>query len=113
MADGSSEPLKLAAGIITLRVHPVHVSLAMAVSDDIGSRGEALFFIMLTRFCDRRLPYFRPHFLGEKFATLDYLIELVDAGSVTPFFFVQVKTTTQGYTRSRLGRRRLKVQVPA
>jgi hypothetical protein len=96
-----------------LSVHPVSVSMLMAVSDDIGNRGEALFFIMLTRFCGRRLPYFRPHFLGEKFATLDYLVELIDAGSITPYFFVQVKTTTQGYTRGDITRRRLKVQIPS
>lgn len=83
----------------------------MAVNDDIGSRGEALFFIMLTRFCGRRRPFFRPHFLGEKFVTLDYIVELIDAGSATPFFFVQVKTTTQGYLRDRKGNQRLKVQV--
>jgi hypothetical protein len=85
----------------------------MATRDDIGSRGEALFFIMLTRFCGRRMPYFRPHFLGEKFAALDYLVELVDAEAMTPYFFVQVKTTTLGYTQGKPGQRRLKVQVSA
>jgi hypothetical protein len=83
----------------------------MTVSDDIGARGEALFFIMLTRFCGRRRPFFRPHFLGEKFVTLDYIVELTDAGSTTPFFFVQVKTTTQGYVHDRTGNKRLKVHV--
>lgn len=83
----------------------------MALSDDIGARGEALFFVMLTRFCGRRRPFFRPHFLGAKFVTLDYIVELVDAGIATPFFFVQVKTTTQGYLRDRMGNQRLKVQV--
>ncbi len=34
-------------------------------------------------------------------ATLDYLIELVGAGERTPFFFVQVKTTREGYTRRK------------
>ena len=83
----------------------------MAISDDIGARGEALFFIMLTRFCGRRRPFFRPHFLGEKFVTLDYIVELIDAGPTTSFFFVQVKTTTQGYVRDMTGNKRLKVHV--
>src|SRR4051812_18901090 len=83
----------------------------MAVSDDIGARGEALFFIMITRFCGRRRPFFRPHFLGEKFVTLDYMVELIDAGSATPFFFIQVKTTTQAYVRDRMGNQRLKIHV--
>jgi len=81
------------------------------MNDDIGTRGEALFFVLLTQFCGRSRPFFRPHFLGDKFATLDYLVELVDAGSATPFFFVQVKTTTQGYTKQKDGKRRLKIQV--
>jgi hypothetical protein len=80
------------------------------MSDDIGTRGEALFYVLITRFCGRKRPYFRPHFLGEKFETLDYLVELVDAAPGTPYFFVQVRTTTLGYT-SRAGNRRLKARV--
>jgi hypothetical protein len=83
----------------------------MTISDDIGTRGEALFFVLLTQFCGRSRPFFRPHFLGDKFATLDYLVELLDAGPSTPFFFVQVKTTSQGYTQNKKGERRLKTKV--
>jgi len=43
---------------------------------------------------------FRPHFLGEKYPTLDFLVELVGAtGSLVPYFFVQAKATTQGFTK--------------
>jgi hypothetical protein len=80
------------------------------MQDTIGNRGEALFYTLMTRFYDRSLPLFRPQFLGAKFATVDYMVELMDAGDTTPFFFVQVKTTTQGYTRKE---HRLKVQVLA
>lgn len=66
----------------------------MTRSDAIGSRGEAIFFVLLTQFCGRQRPFFRPSFLGDKFATIDYFVELVDVGLLTPFFFVQVKTTT-------------------
>lgn len=83
----------------------------MSISDDIGTRGEALFFVLITQFCGRPRPYFRPHFLGDKFIALDYMVELVDAGPITPYFFVQVKTTVQGYTKGSLATRRLKVQV--
>jgi hypothetical protein len=83
----------------------------MSISDDIGTRGEALFFVLMTQFCGRHRPYFRPHFLGEKFIALDYLVELVGAGPRTPYFFVQVKTTAQGYTKRSGIRRRLKIQV--
>lgn len=78
------------------------------MQDAIGSRGEALFYTLITRFYGPSRPRFRPQFLGDKFATVDYLVELVDTGGITPFFFVQVKTTRQGYTQRS---HRLKVQV--
>jgi hypothetical protein len=81
----------------------------MAARDDMGSRGEYLFSALVMNFCGRSLPFFRPRFLGEKAPTLDFLVELVGAGE-QPFFFVQVKTPRQGYTRK--GPRRLKVAVP-
>lgn len=83
----------------------------MSISDDIGTRGEALFYVLMTQFCGRPRPYFRPHFLGQKFIALDYMVELVDIGPVTPYFFVQVKTTAQGYTKGSRTTRRLKVQI--
>src|SRR5262245_34049516 len=83
---------------------------SMAVRDDIGSRGEAIFYVRITDFCGRSQPLFRPRFLGEKAQTLDYLVELVGAGERTPFFFVQVKTTREGYTK-RSRPPRLKVGV--
>lgn len=82
----------------------------MAERDDIGSRGEAIFSVCITDLCGRRQPYFRPRFLGEKARTVDFLIELIGAGERTPFFFVQVKTTQEGYTR-RGGVPRLKVRL--
>lgn len=83
----------------------------MATRDYIGSRGEYIFCARITAFCGRPRPYFRPYFLGEKAATLDFLVELVDAGDRTPFFFAQVKTTQKGYTRRPP--RRLKVGLSA
>jgi hypothetical protein len=56
----------------------------------------------------RNDPYFRPRFLGDKHPTIDYLVELV--GSEAYFFFVQVKSTRQGYRQGR-GTRRLRVNV--
>ena len=59
----------------------------MSTQDDIGSRGEFLFGALIMNFCDRDLPFFRPRYLGEKARTLDFLVELVDAGDRTLFFF--------------------------
>ncbi len=79
--------------------------------DYIGLRGENMCNNLLTKFCPGRpLPFFKPIFLGEKFQTLDFMIELVGAGEVTPFFFIQVKTTREGYTKQG---KRLKVKVSA
>lgn len=73
------------------------------ITDAIGGRGEAIAVARLTRGCrtDADLPYFRPHYLGEKCETFDYLVELEDPGEVTPYFFVQVKTTRKKFTKGK------------
>lgn len=48
--------------------------------------------------------------MGEKWPVVDFLVELIGAGDMKPYFFAQVKTTREGYTR---GRRRLKVKIGA
>lgn len=78
--------------------------------DALGQRGEAIFTVLMTEFHGPYGPIFRPQFLGDKWPCVDFVIELVvEAGSMTPYFFVQVKTTRQGYRHKD---RRLKVQVP-
>jgi hypothetical protein len=74
--------------------------------ENIGERGQWLFSLLMTDLCGRDDPFFRPRFLGDKFPTFDYIVEVVDHPSL--FFFVQVKGTTQGYTARG---DRLKVQV--
>lgn len=74
--------------------------------DDIGERGQWILGLVMTEFCGRQEPIFRPRFLGDKHPTFDYMIELVDHPQY--YFFVQVKATTQGYTKKD---HRLKVQV--
>lgn len=73
-------------------------------ADDIGERGQWLFCLLMTQlYPGRDEPYFRPRFLGDKYPTFDYLVELV--GSEAHFFFVQVKSTRQGYRRGSTTRR--------
>ena len=43
------------------------------------------------------MPYFRPRFLGDKYPTFDFIVEVVDHPAY--FFFAQVKATTKGYTK--------------
>ena len=80
----------------------------MAARDEIGSRSEFIFCARIMDFCGRSLPYFRPHFLGEKAQTLDFFVELLDTGERTLFFFAQVKTTRKALTRKD---RRLRVEM--
>ncbi len=74
--------------------------------DDIGERGQLLLGLLLTDLCGRDEPYFRPRFLGDKYPTFDFIVEIVDNPAY--FFFVQVKATTQGYTKKE---NRLKVHL--
>ena len=72
----------------------------MPTKDDIGNRGEAIFELRMTDpHGPGGDPLFRPYHLGEKFPTLDYLVELVGlpAGRVG-YFFAQVKSTGKGFT---------------
>ena len=82
----------------------------MGITDVIGGRGEAIAFARLARVCrsDADLPYFWPHYLGDKCETFDFLVELVGAGETTPFFFVQVKATRKELTKAQS---RLRVEV--
>lgn len=84
----------------------------MGITDVIGGRGEAIAFARLARVCrsDADLPYFWPHYLGDKCQTFDFLVELVETGEKTPFFFVQVKATRKEYTKTQPAPR-LRVEV--
>ena len=74
----------------------------------LGARGEAIFYVLMTEFHSEDGPIFRPQFLGEKWPTVDFVVELLGAGSAVPFFFVQVRTTRSGFTARQ---QRLKVRV--
>jgi hypothetical protein len=58
--------------------------------------------------CGNPRPYFLPHFLGAKAQTFDFLVGVIDPGQMPGFFFVQVRTTANGYTRKG---RNLRVKV--
>ncbi len=80
------------------------------LTNSIGQRGESIFYVIITRLYGRALPCFRPQFLGDKWPNVDFIVELMDVPSgMTPYFFVQVKATRQGYTKRT---HRLKVKVP-
>jgi hypothetical protein len=77
--------------------------------DVLGQRGEWLFNLLITEFHSNvGRPIFKPQFLGDKWQYVDFIVELIGCDSFIPYFFVQVKTTRQGYTKRY---HRLKVQV--
>jgi hypothetical protein len=78
------------------------------MQDALGQRGEALFTILMTAFEPGEQPLFRPQFLGDKWPYIDFFVELLGHDDIKPFFFVQVKTTRQGYTKRQ---HRLKIGV--
>ncbi len=79
------------------------------MQNELGRRGEQLFAVIITRFYGRIQPRFRPQFLGDKWPTSDFLVELIgNALTTTPYFFVQVKTTRLGYDSQN----RLRIQIP-
>jgi|SRR5579871_308312 len=64
------------------------------LSDVVGSRGEMIFELAITDYSQFRFPLFRPAFLGAKWPTIDYFVELLGVSKASPYFFVQVKATT-------------------
>jgi len=66
----------------------------MRSKDDIGDRGESIFRVRITQPCGTPPePLFRAFFLGEKKATLDFMVELIGLTNRSSYCFVQVNTT--------------------
>jgi hypothetical protein len=63
------------------------------ITDVVGSRGEKILDLCLTDLRAFNRPLFRPAFLGDKWPTIDFYVELPGLKSSRPYFFVQVKTT--------------------
>jgi hypothetical protein len=83
------------------------VAIEPRFRDLVGARGEAIFFAAISRFHPSRGIMFRPQFLGDKWPTADFIVELLGTRHVKPFFFVQVRTTHFAVDATR----RLPVQV--
>lgn len=71
------------------------------MSNDIGKRGERIFTVLSGRFFDPNGYLFDPIFLGDKYPTVDFYVDLLNYTDKKGFFFVSVKTTTQGYTADK------------
>jgi hypothetical protein len=79
--------------------------------DLIGERGEALFRVAITRWCDGR-QWLRAVFLGEKEEGLDFEVVLIDSKVFRAVCYVQVKATAKPRRYSGAGNsRRLLVRL--
>ena len=81
----------------------------MDEKDYIGKRGETVFAFLIGKRCNGEF-WFLEEFIDGKAETKDYTVYLVDPSCGEATFFVQVKTTTQGYSGKGTSRK-LKVKV--
>ena len=68
----------------------------MNFKDYIGKRGENIFSVLITKWCDDK-PFFAVVRLGEKHETTDFTVELIDPTSGHAVFYAQVKSTKARY----------------
>jgi hypothetical protein len=81
----------------------------MNLNDLIGKRGEDLFRVMISKWCDGK-PWFEAMFQGDKAEPADFLVRLHWTTSGDATFYVQVKATRRGYS-GKGDRRKLRVSV--
>ena len=80
------------------------------MSNRIGKRGESIFSTIISRYVPAYGYLLDPVFLGDKFQTIDFYVDLLEYPQKRGFFFASVKTTTQGYYEDNS---RLKINVDA
>lgn len=59
-----------------------------------GFRGEKILELCLTDYKEFAEPLFRPGFLGDKWPSIDFYVELQAVSKRKPYFFAQAKATT-------------------
>jgi hypothetical protein len=78
------------------------------MSNHIGKRGENIFSTIISRYVPTAGFMLDPTFLGEKFPSVDFHVDLLNYPHKKGFFFASVKTTTRGYNADQS---RLKITV--
>ena len=81
----------------------------MDIRDRIGKRGENIFAQIITRWCGGE-DWFEEERLGGKTEVVDFLVNLLDPADGRPQFYVQIKSTSKGYSGAGTSER-LKVNV--
>ncbi|MEI6122705.1 MAG: DUF4365 domain-containing protein [Bacteroidota bacterium] len=65
----------------------------------IGDRGEHIFSVLISEKVNNSY-LFKPSFLGEKWPTIDFYVELINTQNNLPFFCLfQIKSTSKNYTK--------------
>jgi hypothetical protein len=70
------------------------------LNDVLGERGEKIAYLALTDYAGGNKPLFRPAFLGAKWPTIDYYVELDSEDDLIPVALFQVKTTHNNLDKS-------------
>jgi len=76
--------------------------------DVTGFRGERIVELCLTDYRTFPAPIFRPGFLGDKWPTIDFYVELLAVRGKRPYFLAQAKATKTALTPQS---RRLKIST--
>ena len=71
------------------------------MSNEIGKRGERIFAFIVGKSFAPHGYLFDTVFLGDKYPTVDFYVDLLNYTVKKGFFFASVKTTTQGYTTEK------------
>jgi hypothetical protein len=66
----------------------------------VGFRGEKVVELCLTNYESFAEPLFRPGFLGDKWPSIDFYVELRTVHKRTPYFFAQAKSTRRPLSKS-------------
>jgi hypothetical protein len=68
--------------------------MVIELRDVIGFRGEKIVELCLTDYREFEKPLFRPGFLGDKWPSIDFYVELNSVRGKRLYFFAQVKATS-------------------
>jgi hypothetical protein len=75
-------------------------SIRTELLEVIGSRGESIVELCLTDYQTFARPLFRPGFLGDKWPSIDFYVELQTVRGKRPYFFAQAKATASNIRAS-------------
>lgn len=73
--------------------------MANELKEVTGFRGEKILELHLTDYRQFTRPLFRPGFLGDKWPSIDFYVELQTVHKKKPYFFAQAKATTTRLSR--------------